>query len=166
VQEAFIRAFRGIAAYRGEAPLGVWLKRIVYSTAFDHHRRRRRRHATMSIDAVDDRHVDALWQDPSYRVEPERVMERAAIRSVLVEAMERLSEPQRRVLIMHDVHGATSGEISDTLRMPLPTVKSHLRRARMAMVTLLAQAPNDGPQAQPVVELSGRPIRLMRRRRP
>jgi RNA polymerase sigma-70 factor (ECF subfamily) len=158
VQEAFIRAFRGIGAYRGEAPFGVWLKRIVYSTAFDHHRRRRRRHGTTSIDGVDERRVEALWQDPAYRVEPERVMEAAATRSLLVEAMERLSEVRRTVLILHDVQGATSAEIAEALGMPLPTVKSHLRRARMAMVTMLAQAAQDQAHTRPAVELTGHAV--------
>lgn len=138
-QDAFVRAFRAITAYRGEGTFGTWLKRVVYSTAVDHHRRRRRRRDTRSIEGVDESRLEGLWQDPSCRDDPERVIERAAMRSVLMDAMEQLSDPQRTVLILHDVRGATAREIAETIAMPLPTVKSHLRRARMAMVTVLVQ---------------------------
>lgn len=139
-QDAFVRAFRAISKYRGEGTFGFWLKRVVRSTAIDHHRRRRSRPVTRSIDGVDERRLWRIWQDPSSRVDPERVIERAAIRSILMDAMEQLSDPQRTVLILHDVQEATSREIAETLAMPLATVKSHLRRARMAMVTALAAA--------------------------
>lgn len=139
-QDAFVRAFRAISAYRGAATFGIWLRRVVRSTAIDHRRRRRSRPVTRSIDGVDERRLRGIWQDPSSRVDPERVVERAAVRSILTDAMERLSDPQRTVLILHDVQGATSREIAETLAMPLPTVKSHLRRARTAMVKAVSAA--------------------------
>jgi DNA-directed RNA polymerase specialized sigma24 family protein len=91
------------------------------------------------MDTAEMGRVEALWQDPAYSVDPEQVSQRAALCELLGQLVERLTTMQRRVLVLHDVHGVATSEIAKAWRMPLPTVKSHLRRARMAMVTMLAE---------------------------
>jgi len=61
-------------------------------------------------------------------------------RDRLRRALDRLPPAQRLVLLLHDAAGWPTGEIAEIEGLALPTVKSHLRRARMKMVTLLGQS--------------------------
>jgi RNA polymerase sigma-70 factor (ECF subfamily) len=146
-QDAMLKAFRAFPSYRGEAPLGVWLKRIVFSTALDHRRRFIRESARLEPEvpaeadaARDQAALDALWADPSYHVDPEKVAQRAELAETLCSALLSLTEAQRRVIVLHDVHGLTSAEIAEVVASPVSTVKSHLRRGRMALVSRLDES--------------------------
>ncbi|MHB8687733.1 MAG: RNA polymerase sigma factor, partial [Candidatus Dormibacteraceae bacterium] len=83
------------------------------------------------------------WRNEAYTVDADKVLETMEQREMLSRALARLSLAHRTALLMHDVQGWKLTEIAEMLDLPLPTVKSHLRRARQAMVTLLASAPED-----------------------
>ncbi|HYM95766.1 MAG TPA: RNA polymerase sigma factor [Candidatus Sulfotelmatobacter sp.] len=135
VQETAMRAIRAIKTFRGEAGLSTWVFRICVNVCRDRIRDRARERQTL-----EDARLDALWRDEHYAVDPSVVVSQLADRARLRAALERLSPAQRIVLLLHDSVGWPPSRIGDELGLAGGTVKSHLRRARMAMVTLLASS--------------------------
>ena len=135
VQETAVRAIRSIHTFRGDAALSTWLTRICVNVCRD-----RIRGLVQQRAMLDAARVEALWCDETYTVDPETVVVAAADRDRLRRALDRLPSAQRLVLLLHDAAGWPVGEIAEMEGLALPTVKSHLRRARMTRVTLLGRS--------------------------
>lgn len=134
VQEAALRAVGSLHTFRSEADICTWMHRILINRCIDQLNRRTRETSNLSDQAIDD-----LWVDPSYSVDPAIVVQNLDTREKLAEALDRLRPQQRAIVVMHDSHGWKLQEIADTFAMPLSTAKSHLRRGRQILVTLLAE---------------------------
>jgi RNA polymerase sigma-70 factor (ECF subfamily) len=130
VQDTLLRALERRDQYRSDAPLRHWLLRIAHNTIVDRARRSGRE------IVVDDVELD--WRDDDYTVDSAAVIERAAERDELLDALVRLPFIYRSVVVMHDVQELTVAEIADVLEIGLPAAKQRLRRGRMAMVSALA----------------------------
>lgn len=131
VQDTFIRALERSDQYRGDAPLGAWLRRILHNLAID--RARRATHEVI-VEEVEER-----WRDDDYTVDPAAVAVRAETREELEDALVRLPFIYRVAVILHDVEAWTVGEIAETAGISLPAAKQRLRRGRMALVSALAE---------------------------
>jgi RNA polymerase sigma-70 factor, ECF subfamily len=122
-QETFLRAFRALPGFRGQAKFSSWLYRIALNLCRDWVRRERR---TPVIEAPAD--VDlielAAAAEPSESIE-QLVARRDEIR-VVERAMARLPEEQRTTIILKEYHGLTFREIADLVGCPLSTVKTRL----------------------------------------
>jgi len=133
VQDAAMKALTSSAGFRSEAQVCTWVQRICVNSCYDQLRRRK------SADRRDQAlRQEALWRDPEYTVNPEEVALAAADASLLREALARLSPDQSRAVVLHDVEGWTAAEIASSFKISLPAIKSHLRRGRQALVTMLA----------------------------
>jgi RNA polymerase sigma-70 factor (ECF subfamily) len=130
-QEAALRAWSRRGQLRKGAPIGPWLNRILVNLVID---RARARHDELTITDVEER-----WHDDDYTVDPERVLARAELRDELEDALVRLPAGYRTVVVLHDAVGWTVAEIADSLRVGLPAAKQRLRRARMMLVSALAE---------------------------
>lgn len=130
VQDTFVRALERGDQYRGEAPLGGWLRRILHNLAVD-----RARQASHEVVVQD---VEAAWQDDAYSLDPERVVERAQTREELEDALARIPFEYRTAVILHDAEGWTVSEIATVQGIGLPAAKQRLRRGRMALTSALA----------------------------
>jgi RNA polymerase sigma-70 factor (ECF subfamily) len=124
VQEAFLRAYRGLRGFKGEAKFSSWLYRITLNLCRDWIRRERRTpvvqppEGTDAVELADDRAA------PTESVEDlvaRREMSRAVAR-----AMAELPEEQRSAILLKEYHGLTFQEIADMLECPLSTVKTRL----------------------------------------
>lgn len=131
VQDTFIRALERSDQYRGDAPLGAWLRRILHNLAID--RARRAAHEVI-VEEIEER-----WQDDDYTVDPEAVALRAETRQELEDALVRLPFIYRVAVILHDVEGWTVRDIAETADISLPAAKQRLRRGRMSLVSALAE---------------------------
>lgn len=129
-QDTLVRAIERSHQYRNDAPLGAWLKRILRNLATD--RARRSEHEV----TVDD--VETSWHDDDYTVDPAMVVDQAATRDELEDALTRLPFIYRSTVVLHDVEGWTMHEIADLDGIGLPAAKQRLRRGRMALVTSLS----------------------------
>lgn len=129
VQESLIRAWQAAASFRGDASLRSWALRITHNTAISMLRKRREelRDPAQLPDTVDvqsglDRRVqgrlmlDDLWQ-----------------------ALDTLDPLSRTITVLREVEGMTYEEISATLEVALPTVKTRLFRARRQLAETLEQ---------------------------
>jgi RNA polymerase sigma-70 factor (ECF subfamily) len=116
VQEGFLHAYRALDRFRPDQAFGAWLHRIVANAALDITRRRKVRDADELTDTM-----ASHFRDPG---------EAADLKARLRQALARLSERQRSVIILHDVEGFRHGEIGDLLGIPEGTARSDLHHAR------------------------------------
>lgn len=125
VQEAYVRAYRALAGFRGEARLSTWLTRIAVNEALG--RRRQRRESPLADVPPDD--VAAAWPQGSPTT-PEEASMRKELGEVLEAAVDRLPESYRTVLMLRAVEGLSERDTADILGIAVPLVKVRLFRAR------------------------------------
>lgn len=130
VHDTLLRAWERRHQFRGESSLRTWLHRILHNLAVDQLRRSNRE--------VVVEEVDASWRDDAWTVDTEVVVQRAALREELQDALVRVPELLRTTLVLHDVEEWTVPEIAELLEITLAAAKQRLRRGRMALVSALA----------------------------
>ena len=138
VQDAYVRAFRGLQAFRQEAALGTWLTRIVINEAQG---RLRGRRETLPLTELDDNTMGEIIQLPggAPNADPERQAAISEVRVLLEGAIDALPASFREVFILRHVEGLSTEETAQVLSIELETVKTRLHRAR----TRLQQALQD-----------------------
>jgi RNA polymerase sigma-70 factor (ECF subfamily) len=132
VQEAFIRAFRGLKTFRGDSSLKTWLYRVATNVCLTQADKIKR---TQPYDSLDD----PLGEDggetrgsqiPSGGRSPDETLLGEELGDKIQAALDRLSPEFRAVLILRDVEGLSYEEVAATTGANLGTVKSRLARAR------------------------------------
>jgi RNA polymerase sigma-70 factor (ECF subfamily) len=139
VQDAFFAAFKKIGQFDGRAQLSTWLHRIALNAALMKLRSRQRR-PEQSIEALlphfgeDEHQIDppALWNE-----EPAAALDRAHLRGLVRDAIDRLPELYRTVLLLRDIEELDTEETARLLQTNTTVVKTRLHRARQALRTLL-----------------------------
>ena len=128
VQESFIRAWRGLRRFRGDAKLGTWLSRIVVNCAANH-RERQGRHRTWARCGPDGEDLPPeQWLADSDT--PERLLQGEDLRALLDEALDELPDKLREPILLHEYKGLTYEAIADVVAVPVGTVRSRIFRAR------------------------------------
>ena len=122
-QETFLRAFRALPGFRGQAKFSSWLYRIALNLCRDWLRRERRAPVVQPPEDVDLQDL-ATAREPAESIE-DLVARRDLSRSV-ERLMARLPEEQRTAIILKEYHGLTFQEIADLVGCPLSTVKTRL----------------------------------------
>ncbi len=136
-QEAFIRVYQRLGEFRGDSSFETWLRRIVTNACLDELRKRKRQRL-VSLDepmAVDDGELGRQFADTGEG--PHEAAERNETQRLVQEAITRLDEDYRIVLVLRDIEDLSYEEIASSLRLPLGTVKSRLNRARAALKDIL-----------------------------
>jgi RNA polymerase sigma-70 factor (ECF subfamily) len=131
-QEAFIKAYRALASFRGDSAFYTWLYRIAINTAKNALVSNRRRPVDFDLDLQDpeqyDRHARLKEGDT-----PEGVLLTEEIRSVVEKAMEQLPEDLRTAIVLRELEGLSYEEIAEAMDCPVGTVRSRIFRAREAI---------------------------------
>jgi len=122
-QEAFLKAYRGLAGFKREARFSSWLYQIATNLCRDRLRRRRTR-ATVSLEEMEE--TGGAIAETRPRAD-ERLLQDDLAR-VVRRAIEALAEEQREVLILKEYEGLTFLEIAQALDVPVSTVKTRLYR--------------------------------------
>jgi RNA polymerase sigma-70 factor (ECF subfamily) len=122
-QETFLRAFRALPGFKGQAKFSSWLYRIALNLCRDWMRRQRRTPVVQIPDGVDPVEL-ASERGPTESIET--LVERNELSAVVAEAMALLPEEQRTAIILKEYHGMTFQEIADLQGCPLSTVKTRL----------------------------------------
>lgn len=142
VQDTFIRAHRGLAAFRGECSLATWLHHVTLNLARNRYWyfHRRFRHATVSIDrsASEDDASTILDSVACSSAGPRRETVTREFVDLIAACMQRLSESQRTILAL--THTSGYGEIARRLGINVGTVKSRVARARERLHARLTDA--------------------------
>ncbi len=135
-QETFIAAYRSISSFRGEAKVSSWLHRIAINQCLTVKRRAK----TRSEEFLDDSgEGEKIFIAPAHR-SPARATEQSERLTLVRQAVGSLPVDLRQVIVMKEFEEMTFQEISDTLELPLSTVKSRLytalRQLRMKLERL------------------------------
>jgi len=132
-QEAFLKAFRNLASFRGEAKFGTWLVSIALNEARSRIRSRKAAKLESLDEAPDGQgHVSpALLRD--WREIPSQALERQEVRLILQEAIADLPIIYREVFLLRDVEELSVNESAETLGITVASVKVRLHRARIML---------------------------------
>jgi RNA polymerase sigma-70 factor (ECF subfamily) len=122
-QEAFLRAFRALPGFKGQAKFSSWLYRITLNLCRDWIRRQRRAPVSQLPEDMDALEMAAA-RGPVESIED--LVARRELSAVVEEAMALLPEEQRTAIILKEYHGMTFQEIADLQGCPLSTVKTRL----------------------------------------
>lgn len=123
VQETFLRAFRALPGFKGQAKFSSWLYRIALNLCRDWIRRQKRTPVVSAPEGVDIIEL-AAEQGPVESIET--LVARKQLSETVAEAMQHLPEEQRTAIILKEYHGLTFQEIADLQACPLSTVKTRL----------------------------------------
>src|SRR5919199_2106278 len=136
-QEAFLRAFRALKGFKGQAKFSSWLYRITLNLCRDWIRRERRQPVAQAPEGVDLIEL-AAESTPSESIE--ELVARREIGRAVARAMAALPDEQRTAIILKEYHGLTFQEIADLLDCPLSTVKTRLYQGLSVLRRQLQQS--------------------------
>lgn len=126
VQEAYLRAYRGMGSFRGDAKFSTWLYRIVANTASTH-TTRRRRHRHEPLDAT----TGEVHADDYYL--PEAQAEGSDLRDRVKSAIGELPPRLRSVMVLRDMYDMPHDAIAQELGISVSATKVRLHRARQRL---------------------------------
>ncbi len=134
-QETFIRAYRALHQFRGDAQFYTWLYRIAVNTAKKALLELKRdRTISESFFARDEDDETSVRQnEPSTDETPESVLAAKEIARVVNSAMDELPEELRQAVVLREIEGLSYEEISLAMSCPIGTVRSRIFRAREAI---------------------------------
>ncbi len=137
-QEAFLKAFRDLANFRGGSKFSTWLISITLNEA----RRRLRRQTTVRMESLDDPPEEGSKISPAllrdWREIPSEALERREVRALLQKAIGKLSPIYREVLVLRDIEELSIEETAVALAISISSVKVRLHRARISLQKELA----------------------------
>jgi len=137
-QEVFLKVFRGIRRFHGEASLKTWIYRIAIHEASNQRRwwfRHKRRETTIEAQIGDDDGQSFTLKETLVD-EHDSPFECAAheeIRSRVEHELAQVQEPYRTTVVLRDIEGLSYEEVAEILQVSLGTVKSRLMRGRLAL---------------------------------
>ena len=123
-QDAWVRAFEKLHLFRGDAAFGTWMHRLAVNAALNRLRRSNRRTEVEGSAEI---------RPPASRTDDVVLNQR-----VLAQALDRLPDGYRNVLVLHDVEGLKHEEIARKLGIATGTSKSQLHKARARMREFLS----------------------------
>ena len=127
-QEVFIKLWRSLPSYRGEASLKTWIATITKNCAIDYVRARNQKQAASLTDGENEEQHDIADTDISS--DPQKSFERDERAKAVRKAVASLDEPIRQTLILREFHGLSYAEIATALQISEGTVKSRISRGR------------------------------------
>lgn len=137
-QEAFIKAYQALKTFKGGSSFYTWVYRIAVNKTINFLKQRKNR-SQMSLNDVDfnaehDPDLVALISDRT----PRREVGLTELQEKLNEAMQKLSEPHRLAVTLHDVQGMSHEEIAKVMDCNIGTVRSRLFYARQQLQAYLS----------------------------
>lgn len=131
-QDTFIRAYRAIGNFRGDAQFYTWLHRIAVNTAKNHLVAHKRRPPTDDIEIGDAEQFDSGIRLRNTDT-PERELARQQMERTVMRAVEALPEDLRLAITLREVDGLSYEAIAQRMDCPIGTVRSRIFRAREAI---------------------------------
>jgi RNA polymerase sigma-70 factor (ECF subfamily) len=136
-QETFIRAYRALAQFRGDAQFYTWLYRIAVNTAkkalVDLKRDPLVSESALKSGGDDDDETSVMENELTTAETPETVLAAKEIAATVNSAMEALPEELRQAVTLREIEGLSYEEIAEAMNCPIGTVRSRIFRAREAI---------------------------------
>ena len=138
-QEIFVKAFNALPRFKGKSSFYTWIYRIAVNKTINY-RKKRNRNRPISLDQFDqDIKTDETYHDLTSKGSPLRNISLTELNKKLNEAMQKLSDKHRTVLIMHDMQGIPHEEIAKVVGASVGTIRSRLFYARRQMQSELSE---------------------------
>lgn len=140
-QEVFLKVYSSLNRFRGQASFQTWLYRVTANLCVDRHRRTQRApQVSLSLDAPTETEDGEVERDVAdWAGSPETDALTGELQVRVREAVWKLSDKLRAVVVLHDLQGCSYEEIADVLQIPLGTVQSRLFHARAELRRMLAE---------------------------
>jgi len=138
-QEAFLKAYRQLANFRGESRFSVWMYRLTYNLCIDLLRKKKPDTTIISLSYEDDEGDSMALEIPDIRDLPEDSVVRNEMRKNISDGISALPDKHRNILVMREITGMSYEEIAQSLRINIGTVKSRLARARLKLIEILKE---------------------------
>jgi len=135
-QEAWVKAWQRLVQFQGESSFATWVTRIVINLCLDQIRRQKRTRAE-SIEELEEESGGVERQMPVAENNPTEGLETEELRRRIDEAMGKLTDAHRTVLVLHEFEGLEYKEIAKRVGISIGTVMSRLFYARRRLATLL-----------------------------
>ena len=130
VQDAFVLAMTKLDSFKGNSQFYTWLYRIAHNAAISKLRKKR---PTVSLDGGKNDEQSPGFAVPDDGERPGERMEKQEQIQILMNAMDRLSDQHRSILILREMEGMDYEAIAGVLQLPVGTVRSRLHRARITL---------------------------------
>ena len=146
VQDVFLTLFRKIDTFEGRSALGTWIYRVTTNAALIKRRGKRVELEVLLEDYLprflEDGHRegDRAFLCADWSQGPDEAAQAAETRAILTQALERLPDTYRAVVLLRDLEGLSNEQAAEVLGETVASVKSRLHRARMALREQLTQA--------------------------
>jgi RNA polymerase sigma factor (sigma-70 family) len=138
VQDAFIRGYQALASFKGDSSFYTWVYRIAINKTLNFLKSRKNKTAMslndLDLNAENDPDLVALISEKT----PRRDAALNELQEKLNEALQKLSEPHRMVVVLHDVQGVSHEDIARLMDCNIGTVRSRLFYARQQLQSLLS----------------------------
>ena len=136
VQDTFLLVWRKLDTFKGDSQFGSWLYRVATNTALMR-LRAQRRHPEISTEELPVDYLDNYGQLPAagenWAKRPDDELQSDELRRRIQNAVDALPEIYRTVFLIRDVEGLSTEETAEVLEISIPTVKTRLHRARLAL---------------------------------
>lgn len=139
-QETFLRAYRALHQYRGDAQFYTWLYRIAINTAKKFLLERKRDPLTMLVSQENDDEKDETFRhqnEPISEETPDSVLAARQIAAAVEAGLAALPEDLRQAVTLREIEGLSYEEIATLMNSPIGTVRSRIFRAREAISSRL-----------------------------
>jgi RNA polymerase sigma-70 factor, ECF subfamily len=130
-QEVFLRLYKALPAFRGEALLSTYLYRITINVAQNEWKRRKRERTSMVSISDEVSGWEDRLQHPSRNAVEQ--MEENEFKKAVEEQLQQLSQIERTVIVLYHQEERSYEQIAEVLGMPIGTVRTHLHRGRKKM---------------------------------
>jgi RNA polymerase sigma-70 factor (ECF subfamily) len=131
-QEVFIKAYRALGNFRGEAAFYTWLYKIAINTAKNYLLSRARRNSNSHVDIQDAEVLEQAQQLRNIET-PERQLLNEEIIDTIKAVIDNLPEDMRTAIILREFEGMSYEEIAEAMDCPVGTIRSRIFRARDAI---------------------------------
>jgi RNA polymerase sigma-70 factor (ECF subfamily) len=138
LQDAYLRAYRSIEGFRGDAALSTWLSRLVLNECFDRRRRTQRRENVIPLISAED-DMASVREVADDSAVPDKALGQLQLRAILERKVSELPEAFRVVFVLRSVEEMGIEEIARMLDIPEETVRSRHFRARSLLRESLAR---------------------------
>ncbi len=132
VQEAFVRSYKGLDRFEPGSSFSAWFGKIVINVCIDHYRKQKKRNAVEYDDTYirSDTNAEFSFVGSTHDLEPHHRSEQVELQEALEQALSKLSEKHRTVIVLREIDDLSYEEIADTMQCNLGTVMSRLHHAR------------------------------------
>jgi RNA polymerase sigma-70 factor, ECF subfamily len=142
LQDTFLSIWRKLDTFKGDSQFGSWLYRVAANTALMR-LRSQRRHPEISTEELPVGYLDNYGQLPSvgenWSKRPDDELQSEELRRYIQTSVDALPEIYRTVFLLRDVEGLSTEETGEILAISVPTVKTRLHRARIALRDAITQ---------------------------